>query len=607
MRLKFFLRIFLISTLVLFALFVIAALYFFNSLSHLERNQLFAQEIFQAIFEQNIIINEVLIFGTDRAYAQWEQHVGTINATVERARIEMRKEYHPLLDEVAERQEKITFLFSEITQERRLEGLISQSRNRLLLSSLFDESQQMISSVRVTLSSSFARLEALHRTIQVFGVLFVVFLVAVIIVLFTWAEKILYYLREFIRDTKIIGNGNFKHRSQVVSRTELGDFSMALNAMAGKLETYDEQIRNNLYELRKFQLAVENASDHIVITDTDGTILYANRAAERMTGYTKNEMINAKPSLWCGADDKSVCWKMLEEVVITKQPYVGDILNRKRDGASYSARRHVAPVLDATGDVQFLISIERDITKEKEIDHAKTEFVSLASHQLRTPLSSVNWYTEMLLSGDGGDVNTTQRQFLNEVYIGSQRMVALVDTLLNVSRIELGTFSFKKKPMDVITTIDTIIDELDLSIMKKNITIRKVFADGVPRVYADSKMIQIALHNVIANAIKYSPEGKHITIDVWVALKGQEVGTHVNRVDSIAIAVSDEGIGIPEEDQEFIFSKMYRADNVQQHDTEGTGLGLYLSREIIHRADGRIWFVSEEDEGTTFYITIPLK
>src|SRR3989337_2649925 len=193
--------------------------------------------------------------------------------------------------------------------------------------------------------------------------------------------------------------------------------------------------------LSNFKEAVDGSFDYILITDPDGIILYANSAIERITGFTPQEVIGKKAGtkdLWGGLMGKPFyerLWKILKQ---DKKPFTGEVKNKRKDGTLYDAFHTITPVLDKDGNVQFFFEIQRDITHDKEVDRAKTEFVSLASHQLRTPLTAINWYSEMLLSGDVGPLSDEQSRYLKEVDRGSQRMVRLVNDLLNVSRLETG-------------------------------------------------------------------------------------------------------------------------------------------------------------------------
>jgi signal transduction histidine kinase len=234
------------------------------------------------------------------------------------------------------------------------------------------------------------------------------------------------------------------------------------------------------------------------------------------------------------------------------------------------------------------------LVREEVIDKAKSEFVSLASHQLRTPLSIVNWYTEMLLAGDVGKMNAGQKRYLHEVYMGNQRMVDLVDALLDVSRLERGTFLLKPEPTDAIALARSVMDEQRPLTKAKRIKVTQTYMRHLPLLHADPKFLRMVFQNLFSNSVKYVPEKGKIHLDI-----------HADK-RSLFFTISDNGCGIPKAQKEKIFTKMFRADNVQERDVEGTGLGLYIAKLIVDHHGGKIWFESEESKGSVFHVKLPL-
>lgn len=249
--------------------------------------------------------------------------------------------------------------------------------------------------------------------------------------------------------------------------------------------------------------------------------------------------------------------------------------------------------------------LEKELAQQREIDRAKSEFVSLASHQLRTPLTTINWYSEMLLSGDAGKITEKQKEYLKEVYLGSQRMNDLVNALLNVSRIEMGTFLVESVPTDVIEIADSVLDELKVTIDEKNLKVSESH-DQFPKIPVDPKIIRIVYQNILDNAVRYTPGGGKITLKHTLVKKGTTLNKHPVSRDCVLITVADTGYGIPKNQQAHVFEKLFRADNVREKDTKGTGLGLYIVKAIIDYSGGEIWFKSVENKGTTFFVTLPL-
>lgn len=250
-------------------------------------------------------------------------------------------------------------------------------------------------------------------------------------------------------------------------------------------------------------------------------------------------------------------------------------------------------VKEGPEDHRRMVGVNYDITHEKEVDRAKTEFVSLASHQLRTPLSSIKWYAEMLMDGDAGEINDTQKEYLGEIYRGNERMVALVEALLNVSRIDLGTFIIEPSEVDPDELLAQELDMFTQTIEQKELNITTTI-DDIEKVSADEKMLGIMFQNLLSNAIKYTPKGGNIQVSLIDKDK-----------ETMQFEVADDGYGIPKKQRDKIFTKLFRADNVKEMDTDGTGLGLYIVKAILTKIDGEIDFTSEEGKGTTFTLTIP--
>lgn len=233
--------------------------------------------------------------------------------------------------------------------------------------------------------------------------------------------------------------------------------------------------------------------------------------------------------------------------------------------------------------------------KEKEIDLAKSEFVSLASHQLKTPLTTISWYAELLLNGRAGKVAEKQKEYLEKIFHNNRRMVKLVNALLNTSRIELGTLAIEPKPVNLIEVVDSVLDELSVQIKNKRLQTERDYEKNLPVINADPQLTRIIFQNLLSNSVKYTPDRGIISLTIK---------THQS---DILIKVSDSGCGIPKAQQWQIFKKLFRADNVREKDPDGTGLGLYIVKSVIEQFGGKIWFESTQNKGTIFYVMIPLK
>lgn len=389
---------------------------------------------------------------------------------------------------------------------------------------------------------------------------------------------------------------------------ELTDQKNAILNILEDVEAEKKNIEGLANDLEKFKLAVDNASDQVVITDVEGIVIYGNATVERITGFKPEEAMGKKAgALWKTPMPLEYYKNMWDVIKIQKKPFISEIQNKRKNGEFYMALISISPVLNNKGDVVYFVAIERDITKEKEVDKAKTEFVSLASHQLRTPLSAINWYTEMLLAGDAGEINEEQRKYLTEVSIGNKRMVALVNALLNVSRLDLGTFIVEPEPVNVVEMAKSVIGELKPLALEKKINIKEEYSQGITVFQADQKLLRIVFQNLLSNAIKYTNENGTVSLIINSIPKGGMFDGKALLENSLAISVSDSGIGIPSDQKDKMFMKLFRADNARETETEGTGLGLYIVKSIIEQSGGSVWFESEENKGTQFFVTFPIE
>lgn len=231
----------------------------------------------------------------------------------------------------------------------------------------------------------------------------------------------------------------------------------------------------------------------------------------------------------------------------------------------------------------------------REFDRMKSDFLSVAAHQLRTPLSGVKWVLKLLLDGDLGPMTDDQRGMLNRGYETNEKMIQLVNDLLNVSRIESRKFGYKIEENDFEQVLKALVENLELAARARQVEIHvENHAGVIPPFFFDSERLLIALQNIVDNAVKYTLPGGHVTIRI--ERKG----------DYLHIRVTDTGVGIPKAEISKLFSKFFRASNVIHLQTDGSGLGLFIVKNIILRHRGQVWVDSVEGKGTTFTVVIPI-
>lgn len=229
-----------------------------------------------------------------------------------------------------------------------------------------------------------------------------------------------------------------------------------------------------------------------------------------------------------------------------------------------------------------------------DLEKKATEFISFASHQLRTPLGSIRWNLEMLLSGEYGQIPKNIKDILTQIYKSDLWMIDLVNDLLSVSRIDQGRVFDEPKPTDITQLIKAVASEIQVEAQKRSLVGELHFdKKPIPKITIDAKRFREVIHNLLTNAIKYNKEKGRIT----VAVKKGDNG--------IYISVSDTGVGISEHDRKHIFSKYFRAGNATRMTNEGTGLGLYIVKSYVQDWGGKISYESTVGKGTTFTIQLP--
>jgi len=348
----------------------------------------------------------------------------------------------------------------------------------------------------------------------------------------------------------------------------------------------------------KIEVMLENIGDGVIGINNKGEIIFINKQVEILTGWREEELmgkslIHSIKLIDGQGNEVPVSERPIRNALYSNKKVISNsYYYQRKDGSQFAVSITATPVV-VYGLVIGGIDVFRDVTKEREVDRMKTEFISLASHQLRTPLSAIKWFTEMLVDGEMGSLNAEQKELVENIYQSNERMIGLVNTLLNISRIESGRIIIDPEPTDIKTLVDQVVLELQPKIQKKNHKLIVSVHGELPKIKIDPKLTRHVYMNLLTNAIKYTPEGGEIV--VLISKSGNEIISQI----------SDNGFGIPKRDQEKVFTKFFRSKNIIGIETDGTGLGLYLTKAIVDSSGGKIWFESEEGKGTTFWFILP--
>lgn len=350
----------------------------------------------------------------------------------------------------------------------------------------------------------------------------------------------------------------------------------------------------------KLKIVVESIGDGVMVLDDEYRIVIFNKEATNISGFAREDVIGKRYDQVLSFLNESTgeSNRTFVDFVAKKKgaPIVNTLLVRK-GGTRVSIADSAEVLEDENGKIFGYVLVFRDVSRAREIDKMKSEFISVASHQLKTPLSGIKWFIELLLREKVGTLNEKQKDFINQVRISNERLITLVTDLLSVSHIETNrNFEIIKKPIDVCKSIERVIESSLPSAKKFSVTVKR--EESCPRkmiISADEEKIQQVFQNFVTNAIKYSKKNGEVKIGVEQSK------------DNIVFSVHDEGIGIDEKDFPKVFTKFYRGDNAIKSETDGTGLGLYIAKAIIEAHEGKVWFDSKVDKGTTFYFSLKNK
>lgn len=354
-------------------------------------------------------------------------------------------------------------------------------------------------------------------------------------------------------------------------------------------------------ELLQMQNIIMSLSDAIIVYDKDFRVLFWNPAAESIFRLEAKTVMGHKVTPQDGQND---AWRLLVQVIF---PSLAPVMVSQTESGTYPQitdlafeepllhlRVITAPVAGETTRTLRFIKIIRDRTREVLIMKSKNDFITVASHQLRGPVTNIGWALETLKSDK--NLDESSRSVVESATSANQEMLSIIEDLLKVSKIEEGRFGYNFEPVDILRFVEKIVGEFLPQARQLGV---KVYLDRpsepLPQVFADGEKLRMVLENLMDNAMRYNVQGGEITVKI----KQSEEKPFME------ISVKDTGIGISPLDLEKIFSKFYRADNAMKYKTEGSGLGLYIAKNIIRSHGGQMWAESELDRGSVFYLTLP--
>jgi PAS domain S-box-containing protein len=441
------------------------------------------------------------------------------------------------------------------------------------------------------------------------GVLIVAISIGILFYVAYRISRALEALRRFAEDPK---PQHWWQLQGVHTRDELELVGRTFLRFVQKAANLEQRLRRQVRQLKADQLSLEHAraqdtaiidsmGEGLVVTDEEGKIMLMNKKAEVLLGRKLEETLGqAWLSVVKITDDQGEPVppeKTLFHAVLQtgKQKSESSFHYTRADGSRFPVAV-TATALSYEGETLGVVLVFKDITRAKEIDRLKSEFVSLASHQLRSPLTTIKWYVDLLASGRDGTLKPEQRRDLKRIERGNERMIRLVNHLLNVSRLESGRLAVRPVPTDLSTFLENVVGDIQAQAAEKLCSVILVRDVAQARAAIDPSLLRQVLESLLENSMKYADPERDCRITV--RLLADERGHYI-------VQVQDNGIGVPQPEQDRVFEKFFRAANAAKMDTEGSGLGLYTCKLILETVGCSISFKSQEGKGTIFTITIP--
>jgi signal transduction histidine kinase len=356
---------------------------------------------------------------------------------------------------------------------------------------------------------------------------------------------------------------------------------------------------------------LQSLSDGVIVCDQNGAVITVNLAAEKILDRPIDELVT-----WNLGDllrrllGRRVSELPLEDLLA--HPWDERARPRTLSTTFQLGPRTISvtldPVISTKEELLGAVAVFRDRTREVESDRLKTEFIGTVSHELRTPMTSIKGFTQLLVMGNLGPVNETQREFLNIIQSNAERMIAIINDLLDITKIETGSVELEIRPIHVAETLSKVLLDLQAKVHERQQTLTLSLPAGLPLVRADAHRFNQILFNLVSNAVKYTPRGGSITIEARevsaeAVPEDERDGLRPGRY--IQIDVRDTGVGIAPDDVPRIWERFYRTENPLKVEAGGTGLGLSLVKPLVRLLGGRIWVESRINVGSTFSFVLP--
>ncbi len=350
-------------------------------------------------------------------------------------------------------------------------------------------------------------------------------------------------------------------------------------------------------ERDRLDAILTNVGDAVMVTDSNGVIEYVNPGWERLNGYSAEEALGKTPRFIQSGQHSSDFYADMWETILNGETWRGEVVNSRKDGTIYDAALTITPVLNDAGEVINFVGVQHDISALKELDRINSQFVSDVSHELRTQLTNIRLYLDLL--GRTSEDPTKATRYLETLSRESERLANLIDALLSLSRLDADAVPFEPAPVDINHLLTSLVEDRRTLASKRGLELKLEIDTSLPPIIGDERLLTQVFTNLLTNSMNYTPDGGQITLHTYQRLWA--------RGSWVVAEVEDTGLGFPPDEMTMIFRRFFRGHAAQATAAAGTGLGLAICKEIIDRHQGRITAKSDgvAGHGSRFYVWLP--
>ena len=560
-----------------------------------------AQNMFKALEQQENAQLSMQFTDIDSAYVRFNIYRSGFLGWLEKAKVSGQSERENfVLDRISQNYSKYSQLNDSLYHLLQLKGRRNAATDfiskviRPVAVSLKDGCYQYLEINQDAMTLTEKRLDqsASEATLTVITIS----VVAVFLSIFTsmrFTRTIIVPAERLTRSVRKISSGQLNQKIDLNTEDEIGELSREFNKMTERLRSYEQMnIQQLIAEKNKSETIVESIADPVIVTDQNGMLVLMNQAAAAV--------FNVRGTDWKGKLVRDMVgnqsWaEMLELGGIRRmeQEHRDPLFAFTRNDLKLYFRPRQAHIVDEYGNIQGVVTLLQDVTRFKDLDRMKSEFIATVSHELRTPLTSLSMGIDILSQEVVGSVNQRQKDLLDAAKDDSERLRKLVKELLDLSKLESGKYEMKKELVDFRRLVADAVRPLRLPFEEKQIHLEIDIPEDLPALSADSHQLNWVITNLLSNALRWTDTGGRVQL---IAKEGDQ---------GLVVTVADTGHGISKENLEIVFDKFVQLKSSTETTPGSVGLGLAIAREVVEAHGGRIWIESEVGVGSTFFFTLP--